>query len=232
MPQKDINEMYARQLDIFNPTDVYGRITLIGAGSVGSVTAHTLAWMGIKNFEIFDHDKVEIHNCANQCYPPSLVGKYKVDALSSELKRINPLIHVRTHKKKFTSKTKISPDIYRIVITAVDSKPARRIIYRKFLRDHPIVKGYIDTRSGGEGYSIFCVDLSSRIQKERYEKSLKGKGANIPCTESSIIYNMYHLSSKVAWYVKQILTDQPRPFQSLFRFGAYDYEYYPKDLEK
>lgn len=65
-------------------------VMIIGLGSVGSLIAVYLAKMGVTDFILVDKDKVDISNLHRQYYFEDQISMAKVDALSTELKKINP----------------------------------------------------------------------------------------------------------------------------------------------
>lgn len=65
-------------------------VMIIGLGSVGSLMAVYLAKIGVNNFILVDNDKVDISNLHRQYYFEDHISMAKVDALSAELKKINP----------------------------------------------------------------------------------------------------------------------------------------------
>lgn len=66
------------------------KVHIIGCGSVGSTVAENLARFGITDMVLYDFDKVEPHNLANQMFTQDDVGKLKVEAVADYLKKINP----------------------------------------------------------------------------------------------------------------------------------------------
>lgn len=85
----------SKSLDFFNPTTVTERIHIIGCGSVGSAVAELLVRFGLKKFTLYDFDKVEEKNLANQLFFKDNVGMLKVDAVEQMMKNINPEIEVK-----------------------------------------------------------------------------------------------------------------------------------------
>src|SRR5688500_10350545 len=63
------------------------RVTLCGAGAVGSNLADNLCRQGLANLRVIDHDRVEEHNVSTQLYGESEVGTWKVEALRNRLFR-------------------------------------------------------------------------------------------------------------------------------------------------
>ena len=65
-----MNDMrFLRQQDVVDADRLANlSVTLIGLGSIGSVTGLYLAKMGVCNLTCFDADIVDIHNVSNQAY--------------------------------------------------------------------------------------------------------------------------------------------------------------------
>lgn len=74
---------------VFDPMSVTAPIHIIGCGSVGSTLAELLARYGLTNFHLWDFDKVERKNIANQMFFEPQVDMPKVDALADTLVSIN-----------------------------------------------------------------------------------------------------------------------------------------------
>jgi len=63
------------------------RITICGAGALGSNLADALARQGASLLRVIDHDRVETHNVGTQLYTQADVGAFKVEALRKQLFR-------------------------------------------------------------------------------------------------------------------------------------------------
>jgi molybdopterin/thiamine biosynthesis adenylyltransferase len=63
------------------------RVTLCGAGAVGSNLADNLVRQSLTNLRAIDHDRVEEHNVSTQLYGENEVGTWKVEALRNRLFR-------------------------------------------------------------------------------------------------------------------------------------------------
>lgn len=61
------------------------RVTICGAGALGSNLAETLVRQGISQIVVLDKDRVEKHNISTQVYGLDDVGKLKTDALRDRL---------------------------------------------------------------------------------------------------------------------------------------------------
>jgi tRNA A37 threonylcarbamoyladenosine dehydratase len=63
------------------------RVTLCGAGAVGSNLADNLVRQGLSRLRVIDHDRVEEHNVSTQLYGEDEVGTFKAEALRNRLFR-------------------------------------------------------------------------------------------------------------------------------------------------
>lgn len=84
-----------KSLEVFNPATVTKRVHIIGCGAVGSNVAVVLAHLGITKFALYDEDKVESHNIANQIFRDDEVGQYKTEMVAKHIKEINPSADVQ-----------------------------------------------------------------------------------------------------------------------------------------
>ncbi|WP_416972218.1 ThiF family adenylyltransferase [Streptomyces sp. 4F14] len=66
------------------------RIMLIGAGSIGSATAHALAGYGLGALTLVDPDRLDWHNLVRHTSARKHTGRYKVTALAEELTALRP----------------------------------------------------------------------------------------------------------------------------------------------
>ena len=80
----------AKSRDFLDPSEVRERIHIIGCGAVGSTLAENLARFGFTKISLYDFDKVEPHNIANQMFTQSDIGRTKVEAVRDMILMINP----------------------------------------------------------------------------------------------------------------------------------------------
>jgi sulfur carrier protein ThiS adenylyltransferase len=73
------------------------RVGIAGVGGLGSTVAVALARVGLGELVIADFDVVEPSNLNRQQYFVDQLGRYKVDALTETLRRINPYVAVTPH---------------------------------------------------------------------------------------------------------------------------------------
>ncbi|BBA98481.1 putative UBA/THIF-type NAD/FAD binding protein [Actinacidiphila reveromycinica] len=66
------------------------RVMLVGAGSIGSATAHALAGYGIGHLTLVDPDRLLWHNLVRHTSSRKQIGRAKVTALAEELALLRP----------------------------------------------------------------------------------------------------------------------------------------------
>jgi len=120
---------FLRQLDIADPTKFKDKpITVIGAGGIGAATVVALAKTGFENITIYDFDTVEEHNLPNQLLPMWVRDQYTL-----QWAKTTTLFHL-VHDLADISITPVheryvDQPVGEIVISAVDSLDARRLIW-------------------------------------------------------------------------------------------------------
>ena len=168
---------YNRQAKLLDVSKIKQQsIAIIGAGATGSTVALLLAQMGWGNqsldqgvINVFDFDKVEEHNLANQMYEPSHIGIQKVDALNEVIKR-KCGFGVNVFNEKVVDQTHGVQSTYVFLLT--DSMASRREIFDKCLRYSFNTQMVVETRMGlGEG-RIYAFNPANREHVKEWEKSL------------------------------------------------------------
>jgi len=79
------------------------RVTLCGAGALGSNLADTLVRQGFRNLRVIDRDRVEQHNVGTQTYGEGDVGAWKVEVLRNQLFRAAS-VELEVHKQELTER--------------------------------------------------------------------------------------------------------------------------------
>src|SRR5262245_64496060 len=80
------------------------RLTICGAGALGSQLADNLARQGFQQLRVIDRDRVEEHNISTQLYGESDVGAWKVEILRQRLFRAVS-IELEAIRKELTERT-------------------------------------------------------------------------------------------------------------------------------
>ena len=104
------------------------RVTLCGAGALGSQLADNLARQGVQHLRVIDRDRIEEHNVGTQLYDESEVGAWKVEVLRQRLFRATG-IEIEPHRKEFTERT--ARGLLQeagLVIDTFDNSASRRLV--------------------------------------------------------------------------------------------------------
>lgn len=151
----------SKSYEYFQPEKNNGKIHIIGCGSVGSVVAENIARAGITKFVLWDFDKVESHNLANQMFVRKHIGKLKTDALLEILEDINPEIkhHAKTKPKGWNGEA-----LSGYVFMCVDDIDVRRQIVESQMHNTQI-KALFDFRTGLEDAQHYAADWSDEKMK-------------------------------------------------------------------
>ena len=80
------------------------RLTICGAGALGSHLADNLARQGVQHLSVIDRDRVAEHNVSTQLYGVSDVGAWKVEVLRQRLFRATGL-EIDTVRKDLIDRT-------------------------------------------------------------------------------------------------------------------------------
>lgn len=151
----------SKSYEYFQPEKHRAKIHIVGCGSVGSTVAENLVRCGITNLSLWDFDKVEHHNLANQMFRQKDVGKPKVEALLDMLCEINPDI---------VEKTELNPDGWQgklmsgFIFLCVDNIELRREIVERHM-DSPYVRAMFDFRTRLEDAQHYAADWSNHKMK-------------------------------------------------------------------
>ncbi len=152
------------------------RIGIAGAGGLGSNCAACLARVGFRNFTIVDFDQIEPSNLDRQFYFEDQVGMKKVEALRTNLLRINPQLELQMLPVKLEPGN--IPEIFRacdVVVECLDRAEAKSMLVSALLSSGKLIVSA--SGLGGYGASddlkvlkmrpnlVLVGDLASDIEK-------------------------------------------------------------------
>lgn len=80
------------------------KITLCGAGALGSLLADNLVRQGVRQLTVIDDDRIELHNVGTQLYGRGDIGAFKVDVLRAHCFRA-AAVEITTHNKRLDERT-------------------------------------------------------------------------------------------------------------------------------
>ncbi len=104
------------------------RLTLCGAGALGSHLADNLARQGFRHLRVIDRDRVEEHNVGTQLYGESDVGAWKVEVLRQRLFRATG-VEIEALRKELDGRT--AATLLReggLVLDTFDNSASRRLV--------------------------------------------------------------------------------------------------------
>ncbi len=198
---------FLRQQDVVDAEKLANlSVTLIGLGSIGSVTGLYLAKMGVSKLTCFDADVVDIHNVSNQAYGMSDVGLLKADAFSILIENQTGVLPngmgFQYDGRQLTG----------VVISAVDSMKSRETIW-KSVRDQPQVQLYLDARMGLETLIVHAVRPQIKTERVEYTRSIVPDDQVLqePCTARTICYTPLMAGSVICSLVKRYICDEMIP---------------------
>ncbi|MEY4723644.1 MAG: hypothetical protein RLZZ324_1157 [Candidatus Parcubacteria bacterium] len=188
MPEPTMN--FSNVNKVCDP-DVFGQVTLFGAGSVGGYVAHGLAKLGVTDLTAYDDDVVESGNIPMSIYGQRDVGSLKVSALA-EIVAYSAGTLIRAVPERFGG----NAPLHGCIVCCVDTMAARRMIWECVRREDSNVELLVDTRTSKELIWVFAIDPKDPDDRALYEHHLRykdGETAHAMCGEHGIDY-----ASKVA----------------------------------
>ncbi len=203
-----MNDMrFLRQQDVVDAEKLANlNLTLIGLGSIGSITGLALSKMGVVGFTAYDADFVEAHNWSNQMYSDDDIGSLKTTAFRRLLEsyggRTPNTVSARFENQPLTE----------VVVSAVDSMKSREVIW-KSVRDQPQVQLYLDARMGLETLIVHAVRPQIKADRVAYTSTIvpDHHAVQEPCTARTICYTPLMAGSVICSLVKRYACDEMIP---------------------
>ncbi len=106
------------------------KVLIIGAGGLGCPLILYLAYSGVGNLGIVDHDKVELSNLSRQIlFTKKDIGKFKANISGNRVKKINRKINIKIFKQRIEKNNidKIARK-YKIICDGTDNFKSRFLI--------------------------------------------------------------------------------------------------------
>jgi molybdopterin-synthase adenylyltransferase len=207
---------YSRQRGYFDPARHGGRVTLIGAGGIGSPTGLALAKLGVPEIDVIDFDTVEVHNLPNQMFDAAMIGESKAWALAEAMRSYAPTVEATAYHGKATAGGIYVADedaadgvkqiLPRgIVVSALDSMEARAHLWEA-VKDEAYLDLLIDARLGGEAIVVYAVN--PHRDAEFYEETLHSDedGVELPCSRRQVIDVGFAVAALITRAVRRHLT--------------------------
>lgn len=193
---------YMRQTMLFDPSAFNGRVVIVGLGNIGSNAAMSLVRLGIKDFKIYDDDKVEAHNITSQYFSASHLGFTKSTALATQMRDANPAISVNEFTERFTGGSSREDEI---LIIAVDTMAERRAIQAQLVKtaQERWPRLIIDARVGGPQIEIYTFNSANNV--EEWAKTFSDNPSQDPCGGRFIAYVSVICGALISNTVKKFL---------------------------
>ena len=167
--------------------------------------------MGLKDFYIYDHDKVEVHNLASKAYSLKHLGEDKAKCLKETMKEINRNVDVSAFSEKYTGEDCLS----NILVIGVDTMKERKRICENLKKSKYKPELIIDGRMGGPQLEIYtCSTL------EEWEDTLFDNPSNDPCGARYICYISMIMGSFIANQIKRYIKEEPYKKSILFNIDS------------
>lgn len=236
---------YSRQSGYVPPEKFHGeKITVVGAGAIGSHVALQLAQMGIGQsgsgeLHIYDYDVVEEHNLPNQAYRLQDVGRPKVEALQGFIED-KMGFSIEAHNEKITKESGGSSiTSSRYVFLAVDSMEARKEILENFLEFNSCTKLMLESRMGLTEGMVFAINPQDYqevdVWKSKWysneESEAGGCGGSEAVASTSIFIATFCVSTMMHHFKKTEMEFQPPVIKNethiqLDPFGLIGFDYH------
>lgn len=196
-------EHLTRQSDIIPLLSLKRKITVIGAGAIGSFTVLALSKMGYEDITVYDFDTVTIENLNAQMYRFSDINKHKVEALRDIISDFSG-VQIKIHNEKYSGQK-----FNDIVICAVDNMSTRKQLYEAH-KNNFLTNLLIDPRMAIEYAYIQAFNPNNREQQDLYQKTLFTDEQAEPerCTNKSTIYTSQLIGATISKIVKDFSNKQ------------------------
>lgn len=129
-------------------------VGIIGLGGLGSNVAWMLVRSGVRRFVLADHDRVEPGNLNRQYYFADQIGIHKTEALSENLRRIEPAIELVLLQRSIDADD--LAELFAgvdVLVEAVDRADSKAAIISAATRDLPDVPLVAASGLAGSGPS-------------------------------------------------------------------------------
>jgi len=130
------------------------RVGIAGAGGLGSNAAILLARAGIGHLTIADFDRVSVSNLNRQAFNLDQIGMLKTEALTHNIRKINPYISLSEHPVKLLRDN--IPEIFSevdIMIEAFDKAEQKQMLIETWLLAFPDIPMICASGLAGYGRS-------------------------------------------------------------------------------
>ena len=172
----------AKTFEFLDPAELGNdRIHIIGCGAVGSTLAENLARFGITKITLYDFDRVESKNLANQMFLHKHIHMLKVEAVADIITGINPEAaeHLRLEPEGWSGQR-----LAGYVFLALDNIELRRQIAEEN-RLNPMIKAMFDFRIGLTDAQHYAARWDDSKDRNRFIASMAFTNAQVDSVRSA-----------------------------------------------
>ena len=173
-------DRYLRNKDLIDQSRL-DKITVIGAGGIGSALLQNAAIMGFKEINVWDPDRLEEHNLSTTSWPEKYLNQPKVYAASKTCKELNSKSKIKIHSAFWQTGSPLENKVF----LTPDNMECRKYVYEQWVQN-PDREFLIDMRMGALGYEIITVTRENDYFMESYVPS--SSIADDPCTAKHTIF--------------------------------------------
>ena len=129
--KKYYNQLILKKIGVSGQKKIFqSKVLFIGAGGLGCPLILYLAYSGVGNLGIVDHDKEEVSNLSRQIlFTKKDIGKFKANISGNRVKKINRKINIKIFKQRIEKNNidKIARK-YKIICDGTDNFKSRFLI--------------------------------------------------------------------------------------------------------
>lgn len=175
------------------------RISLIGAGGIGSWVGLFLSRIHPSYIDIYDPDRYDTSNMSGQFCRKESVGKGKAYELRNLMTEMSDYYLSSAYSKRI-QETRKPFECSDIVIGGLDNMEARKAIFNMW-KESP--KGlFIDARLAAEEFQVYCFEGNDKYHIKEYEKN-----ALFSDEEAEQVVCSYKQTSHCAGMVGAVITN-------------------------
>ena len=149
-------------------------VHIIGCGATGSNIAFQLAKLGVPEIHLYDMDKIEEHNIANQMFSEADIGRNKAIALKDILHHFSAseITSISCHTEKVDADYIAKNPLTGIIFCATDTMSSRKEIFEAAAYANTGVKRWIEMRLSLSYVMIYSIRPTSLKECEKYTQTL------------------------------------------------------------
>lgn len=175
-----MDSRYLRNKDLIDQSRL-DKITVIGAGGIGSSLLQNAAIMGFKEITVWDPDMLEEHNLSTTSWPECYLNQPKVHAANKTCKNLNKSVKMNLREVFWQTGMPLENKVF----LTPDNMECRLAVYNQW-KQNLNREFLIDMRMGALGYEIITVTRENDYFMDSYVPS--SSIPDDPCTAKHTIF--------------------------------------------